>query len=110
MEECRPSARERVGRTGKVRVSDGHLQEEARVEECLEDRPRVVVPVGVHIRREPLASALGDDLKKPGVQGMTRKKLTQRRDDLFDLTLQREHLEAVMIEAINRILVAPVAA
>src|SRR6266540_2533202 len=110
VEDRRPTTRERVGWSGEISVADGHFQEETRVKESFEDRARVLLPRGVHVWRELLAGALANDLEEPGVQRTVRKKTSKRGHDPFRPALKSEHLVAMVVEAIDRILVAPMAA
>ena len=78
------------------------------MEERLKDRSRDLGSSGVVFRPEPLPGPLPDDLEKTGVQGLSWHELAQLPDDGLGLALQPVHLEALVVETVDRILEAPV--
>ena len=79
------------------------------MEEGLNDRTCDTRPVGVVRRLERLTGALLDDLSEPGIQRAIGREALHHAHDADRLLLEPVHLEALMVEAIDRILESPVA-
>ncbi len=80
----------------------------AGVEEGLDDRARVPQPIVIHLQRELATGAFRHDLQKPFVARLLRQQAAERGNDLLRRRLDvEEHFEALVIEAIDRILIIP---
>ena len=90
-------------------IADSQRKEGLGVEECLEDRSRLVGPVAIDLRAESLPGSRRDDLQEPRVEAFTLVVLAQCFDDLKGQVLQVEDFEALMVKAIEGVFETPVA-
>ena len=90
-------------------IEDGERKECLGVEECLEDRSRLVGPVAIDLRAESLPGSRRDDLQEPRVEAFTLVVLTQCLHDPKGQILQVEDFEALMVKAIKGVVETPVA-
>jgi hypothetical protein len=77
------------------------------MEEGFEDGACVLWPIQVVLGQERLACSSSNDVNKPRVEHGARQEFTKESHDPFGLHLQRVHLEALVIEPIDRIFVPP---
>ena len=88
-------------------VAGGHIQEESSVKGRLENGPDHVGPVPIVLEPELPSRARGHDLQKPRVDLFLREKLPKLLHDGLGQFLEPVHLEALVVEAVDGILVAP---
>jgi hypothetical protein len=77
------------------------------VKERFDDGPRHQGPAIVIRCRELLAGSLTNDLEKPWMQRTIGEDATEPPNDGVGLLLKPEYFDALMIEAVNRILETP---
>jgi len=79
------------------------------VKERLDDRPRLVRPIRVGALIELLTRSLVHEVSEPGIQRTFARQLFERPNDSLGLVLKTVNLEALMVEAVDRIFETPVA-
>ena len=77
------------------------------MEERFEDRARDCGPISVVLDLERLVRSQRDDLGEPSVQLALWRKALKRTHDRDRFFLKRVNFEALVIEAVDGILVAP---